>query len=77
MKLTNSLILGSMAAAQNRTEPDQTEDSSIGRMGGGVAGGMGIRRYSDLLKLVKVFTPEFDERKYWAYGCNCLILGKF
>jgi len=19
--------------------------------------------------------PDFDERKYWAYGCNCLILG--
>jgi hypothetical protein len=73
MKLTNSLILASIVSAQQNQ--NSTDDSSIGRMGGGVTGGMGIRRYSDLLKLVKVFTPEFDERKYWAYGCNCLILG--
>ena len=72
MKLTNSLILFTMVNAQQNATSD---DTSIGRMGGGVTGGMGIRRYSDLLKLVKVFTPEFDERKYWAYGCNCLILG--
>ena len=72
MKLTSSTIIATIATmvnAQNSTE------TSIGRMGGAVTGGMGVRRYSDLLKLVKHFTPEFDERKYWAYGCNCLILG--
>merc|ERR1711868_297757 len=21
------------------------------------------------------YNPDFDERKYWTYGCNCLILG--
>jgi hypothetical protein len=35
-----------------------------------------FRRYNDLLKMVKNYNPEFDERKYWAYGCQCLILGK-
>ena len=26
--------------------------------------------------MVQNYNPEFDERKYWAYGCQCLILGK-
>ena len=34
-----------------------------------------VRRYSDLINLVQHYNPAFDERKYWAYGCNCLILG--
>ena len=55
------------------------EEQSIGRFGGhpvigSNSNGLG-RRYSDLLKIVQHYTPDFDERKYWAYGCNCLILG--
>ena len=33
------------------------------------------RRYEDLKLLALHYMPDFDERKYWAYGCNCLILG--
>lgn len=59
-------------------------EDSIGRFGNRVETEIGEtnkdttglgRRYSDLLKIVQHFTPSFDERKYWAYGCNCLILG--
>lgn len=33
------------------------------------------RRYSQLMDMMNNFNPDFDERKYWTYGCNCLILG--
>ena len=25
--------------------------------------------------MMEAFNPKFDERKYWAYGCNCHVLG--
>ena len=34
------------------------------------------RRYSQLVDMMAHHNSDFDERKYWAYGCNCLILGK-
>ena len=45
--------------------------------------GEGDRRYDDLTDMAKkVFkkagltgSDKFDERKYWAYGCHCYILG--
>jgi hypothetical protein len=33
------------------------------------------RRYSQLVDMMGHYNSDFDERKYWAYGCNCLILG--
>ena len=33
------------------------------------------RRYFQLTEMMENYNSEFDERKYWAYGCNCLILG--
>lgn len=33
------------------------------------------RRYFQLTDMMNYFNPQFDERKYWTYGCNCLILG--
>merc|ERR1712048_134918 len=33
------------------------------------------RRYWQLEKMMEFFNPTFDERKYWTYGCNCLMLG--
>jgi len=33
------------------------------------------RRYSQLTDMMEHYNPQFDERKYWTYGCNCLILG--
>merc|ERR1712002_485284 len=41
----------------------------------GVDGELAPRRYSDLLAITLHYAPDFEERKYWAYGCNCLILG--
>jgi len=35
----------------------------------------GSRRYWQLEDLMEFFNPTFDERKYWTYGCNCLMLG--
>ena len=35
------------------------------------------RRYFQLTDMMSFYNPSFDERKYWTYGCNCLILGKF
>merc|ERR1712048_696638 len=33
------------------------------------------RRYFQLADMMTHYNPSFDERKYWTYGCNCLILG--
>ena len=33
------------------------------------------RRYRDLDSMIAQLNPNFDPRKYWAYGCNCLVLG--
>ena len=33
------------------------------------------RRYVQLVDQIKYFNPAFDHRKFWAYGCNCLLLG--
>lgn len=33
------------------------------------------KRYFQLVDMMAHYNSEFDERKYWAYGCNCLILG--
>ena len=34
------------------------------------------RRYFQLTDMMENYNPTFDERKYWTYGCNCLILGE-
>lgn len=33
------------------------------------------RRYSQLTEMMGHYNSNFDERKYWTYGCQCLILG--
>ena len=33
------------------------------------------RRYFQLKKFMEYYNINFDERKYWTYGCNCHILG--
>ena len=33
------------------------------------------KRYSQLVEMMGNYNAAFDERKYWTYGCNCLILG--
>lgn len=60
MKFFNLAIISSAWAQRNITD---------------VPAGQLARRYSDLLSIVYHYNPDFDERKYWAYGCNCLMLG--
>merc|ERR1712099_120799 len=33
----------------------------------------GKRRFFQLQSLISYYVPEFDERKIWFYGCNCLM----
>jgi hypothetical protein len=33
------------------------------------------KRYTQLIEQMEHFNPTFDERQYWTYGCNCLMLG--
>ena len=33
------------------------------------------RRYAQLTEMMTTYNPLFDERKFWTYGCNCLLLG--
>merc|ERR1712176_402510 len=35
----------------------------------------GAKRYFQLIDQMSHFNPDFDERKYWTYGCHCLMLG--
>ena len=37
----------------------------------------GERRYYQLAAMMNHYNPDFDERKYWTYGCQCLMLGNF
>ena len=32
------------------------------------------RRYRDLDSMIAELNPNFDPRKYWAYGCHCFAL---
>merc|ERR1712141_207489 len=41
----------------------------------GVGGPGGVRRYFQLTEMMENYNADFDERQYWAYGCNCFILG--
>ena len=55
------LTIALIAAARANKVARQADDSD--------------RRYSQLVDMMSHYNPSFDERKYWAYGCNCLILG--
>ena len=33
------------------------------------------RRYSQLTGQMNFYNNDFDERRYWTYGCHCLMLG--
>ena len=37
---------------------------------------LNVRRYIQLAEMMNFYNHDFDEKKYWAYGCNCLIIGK-
>merc|ERR1712176_756799 len=33
------------------------------------------RRYYQLMGMMKFYNKDFDDRKFFAYGCQCLLLG--
>ena len=33
------------------------------------------RVYWQLSKMMTTFNPDFSSKKYWLYGCNCVMLG--
>jgi len=33
------------------------------------------KRYSQLIDMMEFHNANFDDRQYWTYGCNCLMLG--
>ena len=35
------------------------------------------KRFSELKEMMLNYNADFDERTYFAYGCNCMMLGKF
>lgn len=63
VKMKINMIIASTSAVVSAQRNDEPQ------------GQLGARRYDDLHKIAKFYMPDFDERKYWAYGCNCLILG--
>merc|ERR1739848_372624 len=52
------------------SERDQVSEEALAGKGDTI-----FRRYQQLTKMMVFHNAEFDERKYWTYGCNCLILG--
>ncbi|CBY41895.1 unnamed protein product [Oikopleura dioica] len=67
--LMNSLALGQMLMGPRDSLDGETdtETESIGFVG--------ARRWNQLLHLMVRFNPEFDEKKYFSYGCNCQFFG--
>jgi hypothetical protein len=59
--LESGLSVGGRRAAWK----DHLDKSSIG----------GTRRYDQLVSMMGHFNKDFDEKKFWTYGCNCLMLG--
>jgi hypothetical protein len=48
-------------SAQGRLTPDNAEDQD--------------RRYNQLKAMMTFKNTDFDDLKFWTYGCNCLMLG--
>jgi len=84
MKFAFSLL--ALAAADNDiVEDDVWQNATPGPRSGGAIAVVGDsdRRYDDLEAIAKKLWQKngltgknkFDDRKYWAYGCHCFILG--
>ena len=87
VKLTLALLANVALAQDDGTKADDVwhgaaENQQIARSGSERAPDS-ERRYDDLKEIAKKVWAKngltgknrFDERKYWAYGCHCLILG--
>ena len=64
--------LFTIALAQEESSTNGTELAERGRV---PTQEQGSKRYSQLVEMMGNYNAAFDERKYWTYGCNCLILG--
>lgn len=53
----------------------QTSATKVGRARRQDSDADDQRRYSQLIDQMSTYNPQFDERKYWTYGCHCLMLG--
>lgn len=88
MKIGSVLI--ALAAAQDAAEREYEDDTWYGpaatagpRSGAVIALDGEDRRYDDLTGMASKYfkkqgmkgKDKFNEKKYWAYGCHCFILG--
>jgi hypothetical protein len=65
MKIT--LGLGYLAVGQLITDVALDRNDTIARIT--------EKRYQQLITQMNFYNKDFDARRFWAYGCNCLILG--
>merc|ERR1711920_382130 len=82
MKVTLALIAAAKAAAPERPDDvwSNTTVTATKRSGGAIDA---PRRYDDLEAIAVKYWKKsgmtgknkFDEKKYWAYGCHCFMLG--
>ena len=88
MKFAFSLLALAVRADDDIVADDEWQGArAVSAVAGPRSGAVGVqdadRRYDDLEKMAKKYWNKqgqtgknrFDERKYWAYGCHCFILG--
>lgn len=67
MKVTSALIVYFAQAKP-------TKDEIFAMPGSYFQGPNTERRYKDLHAITLHYNPDFDHRKFWYYGCHCLML---
>jgi len=83
MKVTLALIAAAQAAAPERPDDVWSNSTVISSKRSGGAVEDAPRRYDDLEAIAVKYWKKsgmtgknkFDEKKYWAYGCHCFMLG--
>ena len=83
----NLALIALVHAGDDTRDDDQwygpAANGTLARSGGRNLSDNGERRYDDLEAIANKYwrkqgltgKDKFDERKYWAYGCHCFILG--
>merc|ERR1712228_499462 len=61
------LGLGAIGAISAQVNFGDYDSESLGRLT--------EKRYQQLITQMNFYNKDFDARRFWAYGCNCLILG--
>lgn len=71
MKITLGLgAIGAVLGQMNLAEYSET-----GKETGNSIERLTEKRYQQLTTQMNFYNANFDARRFWAYGCNCLILG--